>query len=193
MSVVIVDLKRRTTDDVATPHGSSSSGDGRIVRMVFCKGAPEVLAKHLVSVPPFYYSTCYYHMNRGRRVLALAYKVISSSSSSSSVDSSRPMPRQEMEKSLIFVGFLIFDSDLKADSKSVVRELKAANHQVIMITGDSVYTAIDVGRRLGMIKSTTDKKGESSSIIILQDLLNSEVVWRPLGKEVKTSAEMEGA
>ena len=91
---------------------------------------------------------------------------------------------------------LIFDSDLKADSKSVVRELKAANHQLIMITGDSVYTAIiDVGHhRLGMIKSATDKKGESSSVIIfLQDLLNSEVVWCPLGKEVKTSAEMEGA
>ena len=116
MSVVIVDLKRRTTDDVATPHGSSSSGDGRVVRMVFCyKGAPEeVLDKHLVPISPFYYSTCYYHMNRGRRVLALACKVISSSSSS--VDSSsRPMPRQDMEKSLIFVGFLIFDSDLKAD------------------------------------------------------------------------------
>jgi len=45
-----------------------------------------------------------------------------------------------------------------------------------------------------MIKSATDKKEESSSVIIfLQDLLNSEVVWRPLGKEVKTSAEMEGA
>lgn len=182
---VIVDLKRRT---------DRSGGDGSVVRMVFCKGAPEVLAKHLVSIPPFYYSTCYYHMNRGRRVLALACKVISIPSSS--VDSSsRPMPRQEMEKSLIFVGFLIFDSDLKADSKSVVRELKAANHQVIMITGDSVYTAIDVGRRLGMIKSSssTDKKGESSSstTIILHDLLNSEVVWRPLGKEVKTTSEME--
>jgi len=97
-----------------------------------------------------------------------------------------------MEKSLVFVGFLIFDSDLKADSKSVVRELKAANHQVIMITGDSVYTAIDVARRLGMIKSvnaTTDKK--EASVVILQDLLNSKVVWRPLGKEVKTTAEME--
>jgi len=176
---VIVDLKRRT--------------DGSVVRMVFCKGAPEVLAKHLVSIPPFYYSTCYYHMNRGRRVLALACKVLSTPSSSSVDSSSRPMPRQEMEKSLIFVGFLIFDSDLKADSKSVVRELKAANHQVIMITGDSVYTAIDVGRRLGMIKSSTDKKGESSSstTIILHDLLNSEVVWRPLGKEVKTTSEME--
>ena len=177
---VIVDLKRRT--------------DGSVVRMVFCKGAPEVLAKHLVSIPPFYYSTCYYHMNRGRRVLALACKVISAPSSSSVDSSSRPMPRQEMEKSLIFVGFLIFDSDLKADSKSVVRELKAANHQVIMITGDSVYTAIDVGRRLGMIKSSTGMiKGESSSstTIILHDLLNSEVVWRPLGKEVKTTSEVE--
>ena len=134
-------------------------------------------------------------MNRGRSVLALACKIISSSSSS--LDSSScPMPIQEVEKSLIFVAVLIFDSDWKADSKSVVRELKAANHQVIMITGDSVYTAIiDVDhRRLGMIKLATDKKGESSSVIIfLQDLLNSEVVWRPLGKEVKTSAEMEGA
>ena len=115
MSVVIVDLKRRTTDDVATPHGSSS-GNGRVVRMVFCKGASEeVLTKHLVSIPPFYYSTCYDHMNRGRSVLALACKVILSSSSSSVDSSSCPMPIQEVEKSLIFVGFLVFDSDLKAD------------------------------------------------------------------------------
>ena len=99
------------------------------------------------------------------------------------------MPRQEMEKSLIFVGFLIFDSDLKADSKSIVRELKAVNHQVIMITGDSGYTAIiDVDHIIasGWVRSSTDKKEVSSSVIFfLQDLLNSEVVWRPLGKEVK--------
>ena len=64
-----------------------------------------------------------------------------------------------------------------------------------LITGDSVYKAIDVDHhRLRMIKSATDKKGESFSVIIfLQDLLNSEVVWCPLGKEVKTSAEMGGA
>ena len=74
------------------------------------------------------------------------------------------MPIQEVEKSLTFVGLLMGSSIVIGrliDSKSVVRELKAANHQVIMITGDSVYTAIiDVGHHpLGMIKSATDKKG----------------------------------
>ena len=58
----------------------------------------------------------------------------------------------------IAVMIIIFISFLKADSKSVVRELKAANHQNIMITGDSVCTAIiDMDHhRLGMIKSATD-------------------------------------
>ena len=179
---VIVDLKR------------TDSCDSQVVRMVFCKGAPEVLAKHLITIPPFYNSTCYYHMNRGRRVLALACKVLPTTTADIS-SSSRPIPRQEVEKSLLFAGFLIFDSDLKADSKSVVRELKAANHQVIMITGDSVYTAIDVGRRLGMMKSNTtgssqnDKK--ENSVLILQELLNADVVWRPLGKEVKATSHVE--
>ncbi len=102
------------------------------------------------------------------------------------------MPRQEVEKSLIFVGFLVFDIDWKADSKSVVRE--PSSHHDHWRQRLHSYHRRGSYHRLGMIKSATDKKEESSSVIIfLQDLLNSEVVWRPLGKEVKTSAEMEGA
>jgi magnesium-transporting ATPase (P-type) len=40
--------------------------------------------------------------------------------------------------------------DLKADSKSVVRELLKSAHRVVMITGDSAYTAANVGDKLGI-------------------------------------------
>ena len=44
--------------------------------------------------------------------------------------------RKDLEKNLSFAGFLLFDCDLKADSKGVIRDLKAAQLGVVMITGD---------------------------------------------------------
>lgn len=44
--------------------------------------------------------------------------------------------RQDLETNLSFAGFLLFDCDLKADSKGVIRDLKAAQLGVVMITGD---------------------------------------------------------
>lgn len=40
------------------------------------------------------------------------------------------------------------------------QELRLSNHQVVMITGDSAFTAADVARRLGMLRSS--KKSKSS-------------------------------
>jgi magnesium-transporting ATPase (P-type) len=44
---------------------------------LFTKGAPEVLARYLAFKPAYYDSTYFYHMSRGRRVLALAYRSLS--------------------------------------------------------------------------------------------------------------------
>jgi magnesium-transporting ATPase (P-type) len=97
-------------------------------------------------------------MSRGKRVLALAYRRLPAGRT---LQQLRDLPRAELESGLTFAGFLIFDCDLKADSKSVIRELKNSDHRVIMITGDSAYTAADVAKRLGMMKP-------DSTLLVLQ-------------------------
>ena len=93
-------------------------------------------------------------------VLAIAYKRLRLSglkkgdpASAVSQAVRAQLPRGEVEKDLVFAGFLVFDCDLKPDSKSVVKELKAAQLAVVMITGDSVFTAAEVARKLGIVKA----------------------------------------
>ena len=138
-------------------------GEQKSGLFVFIKGAPEVLAAHMVDIPSFYQGTYVYHMTRGKRVLALAYRHVPTSDPAQALQELRDAPRSKVETGLIFAGFLVFDCDLKADSKSVVRELRGSDHKVIMITGDSAYTAADVAAKLGMIKTTPD-----SGLLILE-------------------------
>jgi cation-transporting ATPase 13A1 len=179
-------LQRNVSSTSNAGSSSSSSSSNAIIRQgyVFTKGAPEILASHLNTIPDYYNATYFYHMSRGRRVLALAYKTLLPHWLDGK---GAKLPRTAAESGLTFAGFLIFDCDLKPDSRSVVRELRQSNHQVVMITGDSVYTAADVARRLSMLHSAQkgDKgKGEAQALIIhvvkRSAGEDSELVWRRL-------------
>jgi manganese-transporting P-type ATPase len=119
---------------------------------IFSKGAPEILASYMDVIPSFYQDTYVHHMTRGKRVLALAYRKVQSTSQQTLQDL-RDTPRSQIESGLTFAGFLVFDCDLKVDSKSVIRELISSDHKVVMITGDSAYTAADVAAKLGMTRT----------------------------------------
>lgn len=101
---------------------------------VLCKGAPEVLAGLIEpsQLPESYHATAFYHMSRGKRVLAVAFKKLTLEKNASP----ESLTREQVESALTFGGFLIFDCELKPDSRSVVKELKAAELSVVMITGD---------------------------------------------------------
>lgn len=162
-SSVIVELRQPTS-----PPSSSSSSNNQsrnnnnkyhAVQYVFCKGAPEVLQQQglfLASSLPASYTACYqHHMRAGKRVIALAYRRLPTSSVSHplSMQQLSVLPRAQAEKDLLFAGFLIFDSDVKADSKGVIKELHYAQQAVKMITGDSVYTAASVAKKLTIVSS----------------------------------------
>ena len=130
-------LKRMST--VVQVHGSSSGKDGgRDAWFVLIKGAPEVIAEHLATVPPSYERHYKKYAAEGARVLALAYKRLPNDLTPSSL---RHMPRDEAESGLDFAGFAIFRSPLKPDSEPSLRMLRASQHQLIMITGDAPLTA----------------------------------------------------
>ena len=152
---------------------------------VFTKGAPEVLAEHLIKIPAFYHETYVHHMTRGKRVLALAYRSVFSANPAQTLQELRDAPRSKVETDLVFAGFLVFDCDLKADSKSVVKELRNSDHKVIMITGDSAYTAADVAAKLGMTRTGADsgllilESTNKSSMSLLSDNTSvSTYIWK---------------
>jgi magnesium-transporting ATPase (P-type) len=102
--------------------GDSKGGVGEKM-MVFTKGAPEVMEKFLETVPPYYHQCYQYHMSRGKRVLALACKTLHSAASKHSFP-----PRSVAESQLEFISFILFDSDLKIDTRSVVKELLSSTY-----------------------------------------------------------------
>ena len=103
----------------------SDASDGSKRYFLFTKGAPEILSSFLSSLPLHYTHAYLHHMARGKRVLALAYKeIILPSRITKSADISaflKEFSREEAEKSLSFLGFLVFDCDLKPDTKRYLK------------------------------------------------------------------------
>mmetsp|Transcript_30121 Transcript_30121/g.72294 ORF Transcript_30121/g.72294 Transcript_30121/m.72294 type:complete len:607 (-) Transcript_30121:45-1865(-) len=91
------------------------------------------------------------HMGRGQRVLAMAYRKVSLGQE---ILTLKDLKRDNVECNLIFAGFLLLDCPIKGDSKSVIQELQSSGHQVKMITGDSLWTAAEVARQVGMVQKS---------------------------------------
>ena len=62
------------------------------------------------------------------------------------------LERVDIEKNLIFVGFLIMENKLKDVTRAVILELKSANIKTVMVTGDNALTGVSVARQCGIIE-----------------------------------------
>jgi manganese-transporting P-type ATPase len=129
---------------------------GSDITWVLTKGAPEILKTFLrpESIPAGYDEVANSHMALGQRVLAIAYRQLSPAESRTNASG---IDRQSVEVGLVFAGFLLLHSPIKHDSKAIVSELKDSGHDVVMITGDAVLTAVEVSRQVGIIS----KKGKN--------------------------------
>lgn len=87
---------------------------------------------------------------RGARVLALAYKEFGTLDA----QASREIKREDVEKDLIFAGFLIISCPLKPESKNAIKEIIKSSHKVVMITGDNPLTACHVAKELRFTRKT---------------------------------------
>jgi cation-transporting ATPase 13A1 len=103
--------------------------------LAVCKGAPEYLEPLLSKVPDYYQKQLNKLTSEGFRVLTLAYK---------EMHGSAVHERSELEQNLQFVAFLVLKSPLKPHTEKVIQEIKNSSHQVVMITGDNVFTAAQV-------------------------------------------------
>jgi predicted P-type ATPase len=142
-------LKRMTT--LVTEEG------GKGIVWALTKGAPETIKGRLKhhTIPIDYDTVSTYHMSRGRRVLAMAYR---EAGTIPTFQVWKDKGRDYVETDLLFAGFLIMECPLKHDSKMVITELKKSGHQVMMITGDAMLTAAEVARQVGIIHSSARQK-----------------------------------
>jgi len=146
-------LKRQSS--VATVEvPNAESGKRTKSTFVGVKGAPETIRKMLVDTPANYEEMYKYFSRNGGRVLALAYKYISTDTE---IGQNRVnnLKREEVEDQLRFAGFLILQCPLKDDAIKAVQMLNESSHRVIMITGDNPLTAVHVAKQVEIVDRET--------------------------------------
>lgn len=117
---------------------------------LYCKGAPEMIADLCTpeTVPEDFHSVLCSYTQHGYRVIALAYKPLSSKVNYVKI---QRMQREQVEKDLVFLGLLIMENKLKLETSPVIGQLREANIRCIMVTGDNILTALSVARECGMV------------------------------------------
>ena len=94
---------------------------------------------------------------KGIRVIVLAY-------------------REKFSKDLIFTGALLIKDEIREEAKDGVKLVKGAGIQTVMITGDNMDTAINIGREVGIIDSDNDVVLTSSDLNKLSDDEVKEII-----------------
>uniref|UniRef100_A0A452HIK7 Cation-transporting ATPase n=1 Tax=Gopherus agassizii TaxID=38772 RepID=A0A452HIK7_9SAUR len=111
---------------------------------LYMKGAPEMVTSFCrpETVPTDFVKELKVYTTQGFRVIALAHRALN-------------MGKDEVESDLTFLGLLIMENRLKAETKPVLEELSTARIRSVMITGDNLQTAVTVAKNSGMISKTS--------------------------------------
>ncbi|KAJ8917451.1 hypothetical protein NQ315_005498 [Exocentrus adspersus] len=155
---------------MAVIAGYNPVGSTDVMYMCSVKGAPELLKDMYAEVPEKYDEVYLELSRRGARVLALGYRHLGKLSS----QELRDLTREDVEKDLKFVGFVIISCPLKTDSKSVIKELQHSSHKVVMITGDNPLTGCHVAKELKITTKTTLVLTHSEGSFAWQSINESE-------------------
>ncbi|KAI1231365.1 hypothetical protein IHE44_0007810, partial [Lamprotornis superbus] len=117
----------------------------------YVKGAPEMVASlcRKETVPPDFSQMLRHYTTDGFRVLALACKQLGSVAT---FEEALQLPRDSVESSLNFLGFLVMKNVLKPESAPVIQLLRSANIRPVMVTGDNMLTALNVARGCRMVE-----------------------------------------
>nr|MDO8116637.1 cation-transporting P-type ATPase [Candidatus Sigynarchaeota archaeon] len=158
------DLKRMTT--IYAQDGTTGKSDWKI----FSKGATEIIL-NLSSIIATERGLAPLSAQQRDEIIAVmetwaekGYRTlgIASREMDGSKDVAK-LAREEVEKDLVFLGFVIIADPLRAGVKRAVDACKSAGVKVIMVTGDHPRTAKAIGADLGIWKDG-DKIVEASEI-----------------------------
>ncbi|AIN95797.1 cation-transporting ATPase, putative [Leishmania panamensis] len=124
-----------------------SAPDGKYI---VAKGSPESIAALCESVPANCLKIAEETAAKGYRVIALAYRPLTDAERASK-DTIRALRRDDVEEGLRFAGLAVYVCPLKKDAKETIENLTGGSHRCVIITGDSVQTAISVGKDVSML------------------------------------------
>ncbi|NWQ70020.1 AT132 ATPase, partial [Neopipo cinnamomea] len=118
---------------------------------VYVKGAPEMVASlcRKETVPLDFSQMLRHYTTDGFRVLGLACKALGTVAT---FEEALQLPRDSVESSLSFLGFLVMKNVLKPESAPVIHLLRNANIRPVMVTGDNMLTAMNVARSCRMVE-----------------------------------------
>jgi len=119
----------------------------------FCKGSPEKISElcQKKTLPDNFQEILTKYTSKGFRVLALSCKLMKIT-----YEQAKSLPRELVEKDLIFLGLLIVQNKLKTTTNYVLKSLLEDGHiRVKMATGDNIFTAICVARTSNLIEDKT--------------------------------------
>ncbi len=127
MSCVIRDVKNRKVYSVA-------------------KGSPEAIGNLLRRKPIGYDDASKVLAKSGYRVIALGYKVLSSSEQMQCAKDAR----LACEEDITFAGFIAFTCRVRRDTEMVLHRLMEGGMSIAMVTGDALFTAAHVAKEVGI-------------------------------------------
>ncbi|XP_017688937.1 PREDICTED: probable cation-transporting ATPase 13A2 isoform X2 [Lepidothrix coronata] len=124
---------------------------GEATAHVYVKGAPEMVASlcRKETVPLDFSQMLRHYTTDGFRVLGLAGKALGTVAT---FEEALQLPRDSVESSLSFLGFLVMKNVLKPESAPVIQLLRNANIRPVMVTGDNMLTALNVARGCRMVE-----------------------------------------
>lgn len=112
--------------------------------MCFVKGSPEKIESIAIpsSIPSNYAKILQNYTQDGLRVISLSYKCLENTN----FNDAKKLKREDVEKDVIFLGFLILQNKVKSATMRSLGELQKADIATIMATGDNGLTAVSVAR-----------------------------------------------
>ena len=140
-----------------------SASDGKYV---VAKGSPESIVALCQSAPKDCLKVAEETAAKGYRVIALAYRPLKDEEKASR-ETILALRRDDVEKGLIFAGLAVYVCPLKKDARETIENLEGGSHRCVIITGDSVQTAISVGKDVTMLlckRQLVAREGEGGAI-----------------------------
>ena len=118
-------------------------------KFILISGSPEKI-KELCrpdTIPANFTTILAKYTMKGLRVLALSMKKVQMD-----FVNSQKVERDKVEKNMIFLGLLIVQNKVKAETKPSIDILHNARLKMVMATGDNMLTAISVAKECSLIK-----------------------------------------
>nr|CCA23951.1 cationtransporting ATPase putative [Albugo laibachii Nc14] len=149
---------------------------------VFCKGSYEKMQTISISesIPCDYRSIAQESARNGLYVLGIAYKCLELETLDLLCSD-----RNALEEGLTLLGLMLFQNELKKDSRRAVLALKDGNIRPVMLTGDNSMTSCSIARAGGIL--------EPHAQVILADIERTSggmmLVWRDIDTEAVFTTE----